>query len=180
MDEVLLVDGYNIIHDWDHFFDVENEPLEDCRDRLIRIMSNYQGYRRIKVILVFDAHGVKGGKTAEEKVDGLTVVYTGENETADNYIERYVYKMSRNYTIKVATSDYLQQRIVLSSGGIRMSARELLSDVLAQAEKKENIQYSVKNRKKNFVMNTVPDDVLKLLKDLMKDGRYKRNSKLND
>ncbi len=168
MDEILLVDGYNIIHAWDKLFDVRNEPLEDCRDRLIQILSNYQGFRKIKIIVVFDAQGVRKSRTTEEQKDGLTIVYTGEKESADNYIERYVYKLSGQFLIRVATSDYLQQRIVLHSGGIRISARELLADVLNQTRKVKKVQEKVKIQKKNPVMNTMSDEVLNVLKRYVK------------
>jgi len=168
MDEILLIDGYNIIHAWDKVFDVANEPLEDLRDRLINIMSNYQGYRKIKIIIVFDAQGANRGKTTEEKIDGITVVYTGEKESADHYIERYVYKMSNRFVVKVATSDYLQQQIILNCGGIRMSARELLHDVFHQTQKVDKFNDQKKSGRRNTIMSSIPDDVLNTLKRLMK------------
>lgn len=173
MDEILLVDGYNIIHAWDKVFDIANEPLEDLRDRLVNIMSNYQGYRKIKVIIVFDAQGANRGKTTEEKIDGITVVYTGEKESADHYIERYVYKMSDRFVVKVATSDYLQQRIILNSGGIRMSPRELMQEVFEQAQKAGQFNDSGKPRKRNTIMSSIPDDVLNNLKRIMKSDTDK-------
>lgn len=168
MDEILLIDGYNIIHAWVKVFDVANEPLEDLRDRLINIMSNYQGYRKIKIIIVFDAQGANRGKTTEEKIDGITVVYTGEKESADHYIERYVYKMSNRFVVKVATSDYLQQQIILNCGGIRMSARELLHDVFHQTQKVDKFNDQKKSGRRNTIMSSIPDDVLNTLKRLMK------------
>ncbi len=169
MDEVLMVDGYNIIHAWNKYFNLNNESLEDCRDRLIHMLSNYQGYRKIKVFVVFDAYGVKGSKTIEKKADGLTVVYTGENESADHFIERYVYRMSDKHVIKVATSDYLQQRIVLHSGGIRMSPGELLDDVLSQNKKVNTVQGTIKIQKSNPIMNMVSKEILKILKTFVKE-----------
>ena len=87
MSEYLLVDGYNIINAWKDIFDPENEPLEDCRDRLANILSNYQGVKKNNIILVFDAHLSKGAKEKEEIFDNMKIVYTKENETADKYTE---------------------------------------------------------------------------------------------
>lgn len=127
--EYLIVDGYNIINAWSDIFNLEKDSLEECREKLLYILSNYQGYKKVNVIVVFDAHLVDGSQEKHEKYDNLTVVYTKENETADNYIERFVYKLGNTYTIWVATSDYLEQRLVLTSGGARMSARELREEV---------------------------------------------------
>ncbi|NLY18869.1 MAG: NYN domain-containing protein [Clostridiaceae bacterium] len=171
MDEILLIDGYNIIHAWDRIFDVDNEPLEDLRDRLINIMSNYQGYRKINVVIVFDAQGANRSKTTEEKIDGITVVYTGEKESADHYIERYVYNMSDRFVVRVATSDYLQQQIILNNGGVRMSARELMHEVFQNAKKVDKFNDLGKPRKRNTIMSSIPDDVLKDLKRIVKNDK---------
>ena len=130
----LLVDGYNIIHAWDELREiVETSSLEDARDKLLRILSNYhgsKGYKRGAVIVVFDAHKVKGGTGSVQTHGGLSVVYTAEAETADHYIERTAAVYVRNrYMVTVATSDSLEQVIIMGNGALRMSARELLDDV---------------------------------------------------
>ena len=114
--EYLVIDGYNLINAWNDIFDLENESLEVCRDKLVSMLSNYQGYKNINVIIVFDAHKVKGSKEKEETFDNIRVLFTKENETADNYIERFVYKHSSGNVIRVVTSDYLEQKMVLISG----------------------------------------------------------------
>jgi len=81
--EYLVIDGYNLINAWGDVFDVTGEPLEDCRDRLLHILSNYQGYKNIKVIVVFDAHHVKCGQENQMTFDNITVVYTRENKSGD-------------------------------------------------------------------------------------------------
>lgn len=141
--EYLIIDGYNIINAWNDIFDLRNESLEECRIKLLNILSNYQGFKKIPVIAVFDAHLVKGSQQKHEMFDNIEVVYTKENETADNYIERFVYKMGNIHTIRVATLDYLEQTIVMSKGGIRMSAREL----------REEIESTGKNVSKRLVNN---------------------------
>lgn len=133
--EYLLIDGYNVINAWGDVFDLKNESFEDCRDKLLTIISNYQGYKKINIIVVFDAYRIKGSREKQERFDGLTIVYTGENITADNYIERFVYKMGNTHTVRVVTSDYLEQTIILSSGGIRMAPWELKEEVMLAPRK---------------------------------------------
>lgn len=110
---------------------MDTEPLEDCRDRLANILSNYQGLKKNNLILVFDAHMSKGSKEKEYFFDNIKIVYTKENETADNYIERFVHRLGNTHTIRVATSDYLEQTMIFSSGGIRMTPRELRAELEA-------------------------------------------------
>lgn len=127
--EYLLVDGYNIIHSWKKLEKIAETSLEDARDKLINIMSNYQGANGINVIVVFDAYLVKGGKGSITKHDGIYVVYTKEAETADSYIEATAHKLTKNYNVRVATSDGLEQIIIMGNGAIRVSARELEVEV---------------------------------------------------
>jgi predicted RNA-binding protein with PIN domain len=128
--EYLLVDGYNIINAWDDIFNINGgELLEDCRDKLASMLSNYQGVRKSNIILVFDAHLKKGGQEKEYFYDNIKIVYTKEGETADNYIEKFVHQLGNMHTIRVATSDYLEQTMVLSNGGVRMPPRELREEL---------------------------------------------------
>lgn len=123
--DVLLVDGYNIINDWPSLRETARHSLEDARIELIDILQEFQAYERIELILVFDAHMIKGGQERVEQLGGLKLVYTRENETADHYIERWSDGIEKNMRVIVATSDALQQTIVLGRGAVRMSAREL-------------------------------------------------------
>lgn len=168
--EYLVIDGYNIIHAWCDIFNLREEPLEDCRTRFLNILSNYQGYKKANVIVVFDAHLVKGSQVKHESFDKITVVFTKENETADNYIERFVYKKASTNRVRVATSDYLEQTIVLSNGGIRMSARELREEVFsASKDSKGNLQ-SLK-RSSNTIMENVSPELLEVLEKIRREGR---------
>jgi predicted RNA-binding protein with PIN domain len=127
--EFLLVDGYNVIFAWDKFKQiVEEENLEGARDKLLEIMSNYQGYKKVDVIVVFDAHKVKGIRKVYE-YNNISVVYTKEVETADHYIEKVVHEIGEEYRVRVATSDNLEQIIILGKGATRISSRELLKEV---------------------------------------------------
>lgn len=126
MAEYLIVDGYNIINSWPMLADLTKVSLEAARDKLIEIMSNYQGYVGSKVIIVFDAHYVKGSIEKHIYINGIETVYTKEGESADHYIEKLVRHINNNNIIRVATSDWIEQQVVLSGGGVRISAPELL------------------------------------------------------
>ncbi len=123
--EYLFVDGYNVINTWDRFKELKNGNLEEARNELMEILSEYKHYSGIEIILVFDAHLVKGNSGTKENYKGLEVVYTKENETADQYIEKKLDEIGRTKRVRVATSDWMEQQIVLGRGGIRISSREL-------------------------------------------------------
>lgn len=127
--EYLLVDGYNIIFGWEELNQLAKENLELARARLINILCNYQGFRRCNLILVFDAYRVKGNHREIEKEHGITVVYTKEAETADMYIEKTAHELGKGHRVRVATSDNVEQIIIMGSGVIRVSATEFLAEV---------------------------------------------------
>lgn len=135
----LLIDGYNIIFAWDDLKKTAEESLDLARTRLIDRIGNYQAYKQINVIIVFDAYRVKDAVRKIEKVHGLTVVYTKEAETADQYIEKTSKVLSKDYRVRVATSDNLEQVIILGHGANRVSAPEFLEEV--RAAEKEMQQY---------------------------------------
>ena len=120
--EYVLVDGYNIIFAWDDLRKLAKENLDDARTRLIDRLRNYQGWRRCPVIVVFDAYKVKGNPGSVEKTGDFSVVYTKEAETADMYIEKAAYDLSKHHRVRVATSDGLEQIIILGGGALRVSA----------------------------------------------------------
>ena len=124
-DDYLLVDGYNIIHAWDDLRAIAREDLDTARLRLIERLRNYQGWKKNKVIVVFDAYKVKGNPGSVERAGEISVVYTKEAETADMYIEKTSYTLSKEHRVRVATSDGLEQMIILGHGAIRVPAAEL-------------------------------------------------------
>ena len=130
----LIVDGYNIIHAWEHLAQVAKEDLEAARRQLCDILSSYAGFRECYLVVVFDGYKVKGNPGEKQQYHNIQVVYTGENETADAYIEALAAQVGPNYAVKVATSDSLIQISSLRSGVLRMSARELW-DTVVQAKK---------------------------------------------
>ncbi len=125
----LLVDGYNIIFAWEELKKLAAMELELARARLVTYLCNYAAVRKIRVILVFDAYKVKGSHGAVERVHNIDVVYTREAETADMYIEKVTHELSRNNRVRVATSDGLEQLIILGGGAVRTTADELLTEV---------------------------------------------------
>ncbi len=127
--EYLLVDGYNIIFAWDDLKKPAGENLELARSQLIHRLGNYQGWRKNNIIIVFDAYRVKGKDRTIEEHGEIHVVYTKEAETADSYIEQVSHTLAKAYRVRVATSDGLEQIIVLGNGAQRVSARELLAEV---------------------------------------------------
>ncbi|MGN0108193.1 MAG: NYN domain-containing protein, partial [Hominilimicola sp.] len=127
--EYLLVDGYNIIFAWDDLREIAKNSLEAARDRLIDILCNYKGFRQCELILVFDAYKVKGNTGSIEKIHNINVVYTKEAETADMYIEKTTHELGKKHRVCVATSDSLEQIIILGNGAIRISADEFLHEV---------------------------------------------------
>ena len=127
--EFVLVDGYNIIFAWEDLKKIAQDNLNLARKLLTDILCNYQGYRGCGLILVFDAYKVAGGRGSVEKEGGISVVYTKEAETADAYIERVTYEIGKKYRVRVATSDNLEQIIVLGHGAERVSARAFYDEV---------------------------------------------------
>lgn len=154
-DEYLLVDGYNIIFGWADLSAIAKTSLEDAREKLINILANYQGVKKMNLILVFDAHLVKGNIGSLEKHGDIYVVYTKEAETADNYIERTTTELQKGYKVTVATSDGLEQVIIMSRGAVRMTANELKEDVkLVNKVLKEKIE-EIKPIKNNMLLDNL-------------------------
>lgn len=121
--EYLLVDGYNIIFAWKSLKKLAEQDIAAARSILTDILSNYQAFRKCVLILVFDAYKVKGNSGSIEKQDGIYVVYTKEAQTADAYIEKATYELRHERRVRVATSDHLEQMIILGHGAVRISAR---------------------------------------------------------
>ena len=123
--DILLVDGYNIIGSWPELQELKNKDLAAARDRLVEKMAEFQGYTGYKVIVVFDAYGVQGLEKKYKNYQ-IDVIFTKENETADERIEKLAIALSNRRTqIHVATSDFTEQWAIFGQGALRISAREL-------------------------------------------------------
>ena len=128
-EEYLLVDGYNIIFSWEELNELAKENIHAACDKLMDILSNYQGYRKCTLILVFDAYKVEGHVEEIIPYHNIYVVYTKEAETADQYIEKTVHRIGRQYQVTVATSDGLEQVIIMGQGAHRISAQGLKKEI---------------------------------------------------
>ncbi|KXG74802.1 NYN domain-containing protein [Thermotalea metallivorans] len=148
MKRYLLVDGYNIINAWPRLKRAGMENLQEAREQLIEILAEYKSFTGEEVIIVFDAHLVKGAQGKRESLNGLEIIFTKEHQTADSYIERRVEELTKNRRnmVRVATSDWAEQQVVLGSGAARISARELGIEVEAI---KNQIQEKTKEVQQN-------------------------------
>ncbi|HEX3016017.1 MAG TPA: NYN domain-containing protein [Desulfobacteria bacterium] len=133
MREFLIIDGYNVINGWPELKALAQENLEHARMKLIDIVTNYRGIVGLSVIVVFDAYMVKGRGERCEAVNGVQIVYSKENETADAVIERYTHLL-RDEKVYVVTSDWEEQRVIFGNGAYRVSVRQLREDIM-QTEK---------------------------------------------
>ena len=168
----LLVDGYNIIFSWEELNGLAAVNIGSARNALMDILSNYQGFRKDTLILVFDAYKVEGNPGQVYKYHNIYVVFTKEAETADQYIEKTVHRMGRKYQVTVATSDALEQVIILGQGARRLSAADLKEDVEQASREIREILKERRDRDKNYLLGDLPDD----LADLMENIRLgKRN-----
>ncbi len=129
LEEYLLVDGYNIIFAWDELKELTKVSLDAARMRLQDILCNYQGYKKCHLIVVFDAYKVKGNPGSVETYHNISVVYTKEAETADMYIEKTTKQIAKKHRVRVATSDGMEQMIILGHGATRLSARAFQEEV---------------------------------------------------
>ena len=154
--EYLLVDGYNIIFAWDELKAVAQENIEAARMVLADLLADYRGVRKCEVILVFDAYKVKGNSGSLEKYSGIYIVYTKEAETADAYIEKATYDLSREHRVRVATSDGLEQMIILGHGALRVSARIFKMEMEQARGQISSLisQHNQKGREKNKLLYT--------------------------
>ncbi len=165
-EEYLLVDGYNIIFAWEELNELSKLDMEAARGKLMDILSDYQGYRKMTVILVFDAYKVEGGVGEVMKYHNIYVVFTKEAETADQYIEKTVHRIGRDHMVTVATSDALEQVIILGAGARRMSAPELWEEIqlTRQEIRKEHLKSSA--GAKNYLFDHLDEDLARQMEQI--------------
>ena len=162
-DEYLLVDGYNIIFAWKELRELAEKDIHAAAQKLIDIMGNYQGITGSTVIIVFDAYKVEGHREEIMKFHNIDVVYTREAETADMFIARTAHRLGKNNRVSVATSDAMEQIIIMGGGALRLSASTLKQEVEA-AEKQ--MQENWRERRvsgKVYLLDDVPEDLIREL-----------------
>lgn len=142
-----IIDGYNVIFAWDELSAIAKFDLEDSRVQLCSILANYKAFTGRDIVLVFDAYNVKGAVRRKVDYKGVTVVYTKEGELGDTYIEKLVYEIGEDYSVRVVTSDGLIQLQALRSGVLRMSAREFREEVLENDAEIEKILKKLREKK---------------------------------
>lgn len=166
-EEYLLVDGYNIIFAWEELSDLASTNIQSARDKLMDILTDYQGYRKCTLILVFDAYKVEGNPGDVQKYHNIYVVYTRESETADQYIEKTVHKMGRKYQVTVATSDALEQVIIMGQGAQRLSAQGLKEEILlAAAEMREQFLNRQEAGQKRYLFDSLPEELAREMEEV--------------
>lgn len=170
----LFVDGYNIINSWQNLIDLKNISLEEARNELIDEMIEFSHSTKEHIILVFDAYLVKksGGKNYER--DGIDIIFTKEFETADHYIERQLDEIGKLTNVRVATSDNVEQQIILSRGGTRISARELEAEVLNSKNKVFHVAKKLKEEKVTALDEEIIHKLRKLKVDISRKNKNKK------
>ena len=178
-EQYLLVDGYNIIFSWEDLNELSRVNMEGARNKLADLLCNYQGYRKCHVILVFDAYKVEGNPGEVVKYHNIHIVYTKEAETADQYIEKTVHAIGRKYGVTVATSDGLEQVIILGQGARRLSAKGLREEMEAVSSEIRGDYLNRQEPSKNLLIHQLPGEMAELMEDVrlgrrtMEDGKKK-------
>lgn len=164
--EYLLVDGYNIIFSWKELNELAQKNLEAARYKLADILCNYQGFQKNEIILVFDGYKSKGNLGSVIHYNNIDIVYTKEAETADQFIEMVSLQIAKQYNVRVATSDAVEQIIILGKGASRLSARELQLEI---EEVERNIEKTTKENRRgmsNRFMDNLPPDIAEMLEKM--------------
>lgn len=163
---IIFVDGYNVINNWPNLYQAKNISYEAARQQLIDTLQNYATYKGHKVILVFDAHMVKGAIEKKDRMGNLVVVFTKEGETADSYIEKAVNDIGRKSDISVVTSDSLEQQVVFQRGATRKSSIEFYYEINGV---ENNIRSKVKkthSQKRNLLEDMVDKEIMEKLEKI--------------
>ena len=165
-DEYLLVDGYNVIFAWDELRELSLTNMDAARDRLIDLLSDYQGYKKCTLIIVFDAYKQEGHREEILKYHNVFVVYTREAETADQYIEKTVHKIGRQNDVTVATSDGMEKIIILGQGARRLPS-SVLKEEIEQARQEMHAEWKEKQQSsRNLLIDNVSDEMRAYLQNV--------------
>lgn len=166
LESYLLVDGYNIIFSWPELNTLAEDNMDGARSKLIDMLSNYQAVKKNKIILVFDAYRVEGRREEMFQMHNIFVVYTGEAQTADQYIEKFSHQNQKKYQITVATSDGLQQMIIRGAGSRLLSARELKEDIEQTNQHVRDLSQSLSIRHSKVLEDVLSDDVKEVFESI--------------
>ena len=159
------MDGCNIIFAWEDLRDLAQADFHAAQSRLMDILSDYQGIKGCILILVFDAYRVEGHPEETFQYHNIHVVYTKEAETADQYIERTVHEIGRKHNVTVATSDGLEQIIIMGQGAHRMSARGLRDEIKAIENQIRQQWHEKRQSSKNYLIDNISDEMAQYMKE---------------
>ena len=165
-EEYLLVDGYNIIFSWEELKELSERDIGAARGKLADILSNYQGFRKCTLILVYDAYKVEGNPGEVMKYHNIYIVYTKEAETADQYIEKTVRRIAKNADVTVATSDGLEQVIIMGQGAHRMSAPGLKEEVELALKELRGEHLGRQVNLKNYLLDYLDEETAKQMEEI--------------
>lgn len=165
--KTIFVDGYNVINSWPDLKQKKDFSFEAARQSLIDKLHNYGVFNECKIVLVFDAHKVRGSIEKKESINkNISVVFTKDRETADSYIEKKVNALGRKHEIVVVTSDNLEQQTVFQRGAVRMSSLEFFNEV-TDIEKKIKVKTKVnKSIQTNSIADNIDDGIVEILEAL--------------
>lgn len=166
MGDFFIIDGYNIINNWECLKDISKEDLEFARQRLLDLLMEYKVYKDGIIIVVFDAHQVRGNIGKKFLINGIEVVFTKEGETADEYIEKLVYNLKKtDKKVFVITSDWLEQRTIMMLGAVRIPVSEFISDINLMKNEQKRKMPGVK-AKDNIIWDNISPETLDRLQRL--------------
>ena len=165
--KTIFVDGYNVVNSWPDLKQKKDFSFEAARQSLIDKLHNYGVFNECKIVLVFDAHKVRGSIEKKESINkNISVVFTKDGETADSYIEKKVNALGRKHEIVVVTSDNLEQQTVFQRGAVRMSSLEFFNEV-TDIEKKIKVKTKVnKSIQTNSIADNIDDGIVEILEAL--------------
>lgn len=158
MKPLLIVDGYNVIGAWSEA-EKKGWSLDESRDRLMRQLEDYAGFSGEEIVLVFDGYQSERLTTTEENHGALVLIFTKHGETADSYIERLVAQTPKYRSVRVATSDGLEQSQVMGSGAIRMTSRELLRELREMRRSGMAAHQVQPQRGCNTILSRMPEEI---------------------
>lgn len=173
-EEYLLVDGYNIIFSWEELKDLATVSIDGARNKLMDILCNYQGFKHCELIVVFDAYKLEGHPVEISNYHNIHVVYTKEAETADQYIEKLVHQIGKKYDVTVATSDKLEQVIILGQGAKRLSAKDFKEEVERMNQQIRTDYLEKQEKSHNYLFDHLDEDLANYVEE-MRIGKKKNN-----
>ena len=87
------------------------------------------------------------------------MVYTKEAETADQFIEKTVHKIGRQNQVTVATSDGLEQIIIMGQGAHRISARGLKKEIEDTEKAARQEWHQRRQSSKNYLFDNMSEEL---------------------